>query len=148
MLLALLAAYLTKRPPWVQACVFGLCAGLFVATAANANERDPLIGSVLLQVVTVAVVAGTAFFVALRSRLRRGPTDGGPPAWVHCAYAGVWLLAIGAAVWALLGDGGLKVAVLAIVPIVLLAPPALLGIRALAHRASRTGASAAAEPRA
>jgi hypothetical protein len=40
MIWALLAAYLTKRPPWVQALVFGLCVGLFVATAAEANERD------------------------------------------------------------------------------------------------------------
>src|SRR5690348_3801331 len=31
MLWALLAAYLTKRPIWVQAVVFGLCTGLFVS---------------------------------------------------------------------------------------------------------------------
>jgi heme/copper-type cytochrome/quinol oxidase subunit 2 len=148
MIWALLAAYLTKRPPWVQSTVVGLCTGLFVAAAANADTRDPLIGSVVLQVLAVGVVAGAAFFVALRSRLRRGPADGGPPAWVHAVYGGVWLLAIGAAAWALLGDGGFKVAVLAIVPIVLLAPPALLGIRALTHRTSRTGARAPADPRA
>jgi len=41
---------------------------------------------------------------------------------------------------ALLSDGGFKVAALAIVPIVLLAPPALLGIRALLHRPSKDGA--------
>lgn len=65
----------------------------------------------------------------------RGQSAGtDPPAWVHVAYAGAWLLAIAAAVLALVGAGGLKVAVLAIVPIVLLAPPALVGIRALAHR--------------
>jgi hypothetical protein len=38
MIWALLAAYLSKRPAWVQAVVFGLCAGVFVATAAKANE--------------------------------------------------------------------------------------------------------------
>jgi hypothetical protein len=146
MLWALLAAYLTKRPAWVQSCVFGLCAGLFVATAANADERDPLISSIVLQVLTVGAVTGAAFFVALRRRAGRGPGVGGTPAWVHAVYAAVWLLAIGAAAWALLGDGGFKVAALAIVPIVLLAPPALLGIRALAHRPSRTGARASAEP--
>jgi hypothetical protein len=145
MLWALLAAYLTKRPAWVQSCVFGVCVGLFVATGANADERDPLIGSIVVQVLTVGAVAGAAFFVALRRRVGRGAGDGGTPSWVHAAYAGVWLLSIGAAAWALLGDGGFKVAVLAIVPIVLLAPPALLGIRALAHRPSRTGARASAE---
>ena len=45
-------------------------------------------------------------------------------AWVHVAYAAVWLFSLCAAVRALLGVGGLRVAVLAIVPIVLLAPPA------------------------
>jgi hypothetical protein len=46
----------------------------------------------------------------------------------------VWVLSLLAAVRALFGAGGLKVAALAIVPIVLLAPPALGGIRALLHR--------------
>jgi hypothetical protein len=48
MLWALLAAYLTKRPPWVQSCVVGSCTGLFVAAGANADERDPLLGTFVL----------------------------------------------------------------------------------------------------
>jgi hypothetical protein len=77
---ALLAAYLTKRPAWVQAAVFGVCTGLFVTAGAEA--------------------------------------DSGSPTWVHVAYSGAWLLSIAAAVLALFGAGGFKVAVLAIVPIV------------------------------
>lgn len=145
MLWALLAAYLTKRPPWVQSCVVGLCTGLFVATAANADERDPVIESVFLQTLAVGAVAGGALFLALHRRLRYEPGEGGPPAWVHAVYAGVWVLAIGAAARALFGDGGLKVAVLAVVPIVLLAPPALQGIRTLAHRSPRDAAAAGPE---
>jgi hypothetical protein len=38
MVWALLAAFLTRRPAWVQALVFGLCSGLFVATAAEAEQ--------------------------------------------------------------------------------------------------------------
>jgi hypothetical protein len=137
MVWALLAAYLTKRPPWVQAAVFGICTGLFVAAAANADIRDPLISSVALLVGAAAVVTGGAFFLALRAQTRRQAAGGALPTWVHIAYAGVWLLSIGAAVRALVSDGGFKVAALAIVPIVLLAPPALLGIRALLHRPSQ-----------
>ena len=43
----------------------------------------------------------------------------------------MWLISLTAAVGTIFGDGGVKVAVIAIVPIVLLAPPALIGIRAL-----------------
>jgi hypothetical protein len=139
MIWALLAAYLTKRPPWVQAAVFGACAGLFVAAVANADVRDPLISSVALLVATAAVVTGGAFFLALRAQRHRRATGGAPPAWVHAAYAGIWLLSLGAAVRALFSDGGFKVAALAIVPIVLLAPPALVGIRALLRRPSQDG---------
>jgi hypothetical protein len=46
----------------------------------------------------------------------------------------VWLLSLIAAISAVFGAGGLKVVVLAIVPIVLLAPPALVSIRALLGR--------------
>jgi hypothetical protein len=46
----------------------------------------------------------------------------------------VWLVSLAAAVGTLLGDGRVKVAVIAIVPIVLLAPPALVGLRALLGR--------------
>lgn len=135
MIWALLAAYLTKRPAWMQALVFGLCAGLFVATAAEANQREPLISSVLLLVLVSGAVAGTAFYLALRAQRRHGWTAGTPaPAWVHLTYATVWVLSLVAAVAALFGAGGVKVAVLAIVPIVLLAPPAIGGIRVLLHR--------------
>jgi hypothetical protein len=63
---------------------------------------------------------------------------------VRVAYAGAWLLSIVAALLALFGDGGLKIAVLAIVPIVLLAPPALLGVRALLGRPKPDGSSTSA----
>ena len=43
-------------------------------------------------------------------------------------------MSVTAAVGTIFGDGGVKVAVIAIVPIVLLAPPALIGIRALLRR--------------
>jgi hypothetical protein len=136
MIWALLGAYLTKRPPWLQAVVFGLSVGLFVAAGLQANTRDPRVSSVLLQVLVVAVTTGGGFYLPLRAEVRRQPGNS-PPTWVHVAYAGAWLLAIAAAVRALLGAGGLKVAVLAIVPIILLAPPAFAGIRALPHRQHR-----------
>lgn len=132
MIWALLAAYLTKRSPWVQAMVFGLCVGLFIATAAEANEREPLIGTVVLLVLTAGVVSGGAFYLALRAQRTRGWTAGTtPPTWVAVAYGGVWVLSLLAAIRALFGAGGLKVAVLAIVPIVRLAPPAIVGIQTL-----------------
>jgi hypothetical protein len=71
MIWALLAAYLTKRPPAVQAAVFGACAGLFVASVANSDVRNPLIASVVLLVLVVGVLAGGAFFLSLRPA---GPT--------------------------------------------------------------------------
>jgi hypothetical protein len=135
MIWALLAAYLRKRPAWVQALVFGLCTGLFVATAAEANQREPLINSVVLLVLVAGAIAGTAFYLALRAQQRHGWTSGtAAPVWVDLLYAAVWVLSLLAAVGALFGAGGLKVAVLAIVPIVLLTPPALGGIRALLRR--------------
>lgn len=135
MIWALLAAYLTKRPVWVQTLVVGLSAGLFIATAAKANERDPLISSVVLLVLVAGAVTGTAFYLALRAQQRHGwKTDTAPPLWVDLVYAAVWVLSLLAAIRALLGEGGLRVAALAIIPIVLLAPPALAGIRTLLRR--------------
>ena len=137
MIWALLAAFLRKRPPWVQAAVVGLCAGLFVATAAEANQRTPLIGTVCALVLVVGVVTGALFYLGLRAQRHHGwPTTGAPPAWVSAVYVTVWILSILAAVRALFGEGGFKVAVLAIVPIVLLAPPALFGVRAVLRRTS------------
>jgi len=141
MIWALLAAYLTKRPPWVQAVVFGLCTGLFVTAGAESNTREPVISSMILLVLLVGIITGALFLAGLRADRRSRRDVDGAPAWVHVAYAGAWLLSIVAAVLALFGAGGLPVAVLAIVPIVLLAPPALtglpalLGMRALSGRA-------------
>jgi hypothetical protein len=84
MLWAFLAAYLTKRPAWVQALVVGLCTGLFVAAAAEANQRDPLINSVILLVLVTGAAAGTAFYLALRAQRRHGWRAGTTaPAVVH-----------------------------------------------------------------
>jgi hypothetical protein len=135
MIWALLAAYLGKRPAWVQAVVFGLCVGGFVATAAKANERNPLINEVILLVLVAGAVAGTAFYIGLCAQQRHGWRTGTPPpVWVNLAYTAVWVLSLLAALRALFGAGGLKVAALAIVPIVLLAPPALGWIVALLRR--------------
>jgi hypothetical protein len=46
----------------------------------------------------------------------------------------VWVLSLLAAIRALFGEGGVIVAALAIVPIVLLAPPALGALRTLLRR--------------
>lgn len=134
MIWALVAVYLTKRPPWMQALVFGLCVGLFVATAAEANDREPMIGSVVMLVLTAGVVSGGAFLLALRAQVRHGWTGATTPTWVSLAYVAVWVLSLLAAVLALFGAGGFTVALLAVVPIVLLAPPALVGIRTLLGR--------------
>ena len=136
MLWALLGAYLTKRPPWVQAVVFGLGAGMFTAAVVDANRSSPAVGGTVLVVLAVGVVVGALFYVSLTARLRHGWTVGTtPPRWVSIAYIAAWTLSLAAAVLALIGAGGFKVAVLAIVPIVLLAPPALVAIRTLAGRA-------------
>src|SRR4051812_20406825 len=100
MVWALLAAYLTKRPAWVQALVFGLCAGLFVTAAAESRNRDPGIGAVVLLVLGIGVVVGGAFYLGLRAELRRGATGDRAPSWVHVSYAGAWLLGIAAALLA------------------------------------------------
>jgi peptidoglycan/LPS O-acetylase OafA/YrhL len=132
MIWALLARFLTRQPPLIQAAVLGICAGLFVSTAAQANNRDPVIGTTVLQVVVVGLVAGALFYL--------GATRGGRdpqelvPRWLCFAYAIVWLAGLAAALLALFGNGGFKVAALAIVPLVLVAPAALQGIRRLTHR--------------
>jgi hypothetical protein len=58
----------------------------------------------------------------------------------------VWVLSLLAALRALFGAGGLKVAALAIVPIVLLAPPALGWIAARLRR-NRTPEAGAPPPK-
>ena len=103
---ALLAAFLLRRPAWMRAVVLGGCAGLFVA--AQAYPREPLLGSPMLLAVTVAGLAGGAFHLALRAEARRQPAAGDAPPWVHVSYAVAWLGAIGAAVDALVGVGGIR----------------------------------------
>jgi hypothetical protein len=131
MVWALLAAFLTKRPPWLQAVVVGLCVGLFVAASAEANQRSPLIASVVLLVLAPGAAAGVLFFLGLRVQRRHGSTPSSSPRWVGIVYVTVWVVSIVAAIRALFGDGGFKVAVLAIVPIVLLAPAAIVAIRTI-----------------
>jgi hypothetical protein len=136
MLWALLAKFLTSKPPLVQALVVGLSSGLFVATAAEANQRDPQISSIAVLVLGAGAVLGGMFYAGLAVQRRNGWTHGDSgPSWLYALYAGVWILGLAAAVFALLSYGGLKVAVLTIVPLVLLAPTALQGIRLALHRA-------------
>ena len=136
MLWALLAKFLTSKPPLVQAMVVGLSSGLFVATAAEANNRDPRISSIAVLVLVAGVVLGGSFYAGLAVQRRHGWAHDDPgPGWLYALYASVWLLGLAAAVLALFSDGGFKVAALAIVPLVLLAPTAFQGIRHLLHRA-------------
>jgi hypothetical protein len=138
MLWALLAAFLRARPPWMQVGMVGLCTGLFVVANVNAGQRDLRVSSASLLVLAVTTPTGWACSVALRGQFRACEAGRPRTARVHAAQAVVWLVSLAAAVGTLLGDGGVKVAVIAIVPIVLLAPPALAGIRALlGRRASR-----------
>ncbi len=132
----LLAKFLTSKPPLVQSVVVGLCCGLFAAAMAQANDRDPHIGTTLRLVVVWGVVLGGVFLAGLVYQRRHGWAAESPaPGWLHASYAVVWVLGIVAALLALFGEGGFKVAALAVVPLVLLAPTALLGIRLLLHRA-------------
>jgi len=140
MLWALLAAFLLRRPAWMRAVVLGSCLALFVA--AGVYPHQPLVGPALPRTVAVAVLTGGVFFHGLRSAARR-PPGAGAPTWWQIACPAAWLLLVGAAVRALVGEPGPRVAVLAVVPIVLLASPAVAGIRALLHRPSRAGAEAA-----
>ncbi|HET6394587.1 MAG TPA: hypothetical protein VFG13_17310 [Blastococcus sp.] len=131
MLWALLAAFLRRRPPWLQAAMVGLCSGIFVVANVNAGQRDLRPGAAAAFVLAVAVPLGWAFSRALRAERHRSASGRPATPRGHAAYAAVWLVAVTAVVGTLLGDGGVRVAVIAIVPIVLLAPPAVLGIRAL-----------------
>ena len=133
---AILAAFLTRKPPLVQAIVVGLCCGLFATAAAEANERDPLFSSTVLLVLISGTVAGVLFYAGLALQCQRGwVSEKSGPAWLYATYAVVWLFGLLAAVLALVGAGGFKVAILAVVPLVLLAPTALHGIRMVLHRA-------------
>jgi len=117
--------------------VVGLSSGLFVAAAAEANERDPKISSTTWLVLVTAIVVGVLFYAGFSVLQRNHATAAQEvPAWLYGVYAVVWILGLIAALLALFGDGGFKVAVLAIVPLVLLAPTALQGIRMTRSHAS------------
>ena len=107
MIWAFPAAYLRRRPACVQALVFGLCVGLFNATAATANQREVLLNSVVLLVLVAGAVTGAAVYSALRAQQRRA-VDATAPVWVDLANLAVWVLSLLAAVRALFGVGGLK----------------------------------------
>ena len=130
MLWAMLAAFLTHKSPLVQAIVVGACTALFVAAAAQADERNPNIERTALLVLVWGCAAGALFYAGLRYRRQRGWAPSQPgPGWLYGVYTVIWLLGIVAALAALLGAGGFKVAALTLVPLVLIAPTALQGIR-------------------
>lgn len=137
MFFALLAKVLLKQPPWVQSVVLGLCTGLFVTALAEANERDPAISTTVRLVLTWGAAAAVLFYAGFVFQRRRGrAAEHSAPNWLYALYAVVWVFGLVAALFALFGDGGFKVAALAIVPLVLLAPTALYGLR-LGARSAR-----------
>jgi hypothetical protein len=134
MVWVLLAKFLTSKPPLVQAVVVGMCSGLFVAAAAQANERDVQISYTAGLVMLWGTAFGALFLAGLMYQRRNGWNTQSPaPGWLYAVYALVWLVGLVAALLALSGEGGAKVAALAIVPLVLLAPPAMQGFRAAVH---------------
>ena len=136
MVFALLAKFLLKQPPVVQAVVLGLCTGLFVTALAEANERDPVISSTVRLVLIWGASAAVLFHIGFVVQRKRGRVaDHDAPNWLYAVYAIVWVFGVVAALFALFGEGGFKVAALAIVPLVLLGPTALYGIRQILHRA-------------
>src|SRR4051794_32690841 len=122
MLWALLATFLTRQPSAVQASVVGLCSGLFVTAATEANDRDTKIGSTILLILVVGALVGGLFYAGLRGGHVGSHPASLPPLWVSISYVAVWVLSLLDALLSLFGNGGLKVAVLAIVPLVLLGP--------------------------
>jgi|tagenome__1003787_1003787.scaffolds.fasta_scaffold18445992_1 hypothetical protein len=135
MLWALLAKFLLGQPAWVQATVLGLCTGLFATAAAEANDRDPAIDTTVLMVLVWGVVAAALYHLGFKVQSRRGGVaEHAAPPWLYALYSVVWLSGLAAALLALFGEGGFKVAILAIVPLVLLAPTAFYGIRHFTRR--------------
>jgi hypothetical protein len=134
-LFALLAKFLLDKPASVQAVVLGLCTGLFVAAAAEADQRDPLIRSTVLLVISWGAAAAVLFYLgSVVQRRRAGSSDPRAPRWLYTVYGAVWIFGLVAALLAIFGDGGFRVAALAVVPLVLLAPTALHGIGQVARR--------------
>ena len=136
MLFALLAKFLLAKPASVQAIVLGLCTGLFVAAAAEADQRDPVIRSTVLLVIGWGAAAAALFYLGSVVQRRRDGSDPRVPRWLYAVYGAVWIFGLVAALLALFGDGGFRVAALAVVPLVLLAPAALHGIGQVARRGS------------
>jgi hypothetical protein len=131
MIWALLAAFLRKRAPWVQAVMVGVCTGLFVAAGTLGVARAVSVGSGTFLVLAIALVVGAAFYGARRAH-QPGRARARPPGpGAHVAYVALWVGFCAAAIRALVVAGGPRVAVFAIVPLVLLAEPALAGARAL-----------------
>jgi hypothetical protein len=135
MLWALLAKFLVSQPAWVQATVLGICTGLFATATAEANERDPAIDATVLMVLVWGAVAAALYYLGFKVLSRRGAgAEHAAPPWIYALYSVVWLSGLAAASLALVGEGGFRVAVLAVVPLVLLAPTAIYGIRHFTHR--------------
>jgi uncharacterized membrane protein len=133
MIFALIAKFLLNAPPAIQAAVLGLCTGLFATASTEANDRDPLLRTVVAEVVAIGLLAGVAFYLSLRADQRRRGRAEQSAVWVYGVYVVVWVGALTAAVAALFGAGGIKVAALAIVPLVLLAAPAFEAFKLLLH---------------
>lgn len=134
---ALLAKVLLKQPALVQAIVLGLCTGLFVSALAQAKDRDPAINTTVTLVLIWGALAAALFYAGFLAQQRRGrAADQTAPSWLYGVYVVIWVFGILAALYALFSEGGFKVAALAIVPLVLLAPTALYGIQQVRSRAS------------
>jgi hypothetical protein len=139
MVWAMMAAFLMRKPPLVQASVVGLSCGLFVAAAAEADGRSPQPGPTAALVVLVGFVTGGLFYLGLRAQHVAASSASDLPRWIRVVYVVVWLFSIVAALRALFGAGGFKAAAPAIVPIVLLGPTALAGLRVQAGRSEGVG---------
>jgi hypothetical protein len=134
MIWALLAAFLRNRALWVQAVMVGACTGLFVAAGSLGGSRAVSPGSGTFVVLVIALVAGGAYYGAQRRQPRgRGQAQPRGPR-VDVAFIAVWIALVVTAIRTLVVGGGPRVAVFAIVPLVLLAEPALAGVRALSGR--------------
>jgi hypothetical protein len=80
--------------------------------------------------------AAAGYYAGFRVQNRQDdPANHTAPRWLYALYAVLWLLGMAAAIMALVGNGGFKVAVLPIVPLVLLTPTALYGLRQITHTA-------------
>ena len=112
-----------------------------VAASATDLQRIARIGPVTFLVLGVGVVTGGAFHLALCAHLHSAATARPRALWVHVGNAAVWPLLVSAAVRALFGAGGSRLAVPAVVPIALWTPLALVGLRSLSRRSAEPTAS-------